>query len=177
MASREESKKRCAWAVGDPLLIEYHDHEWGRPLEQDEELFERLALEVFQAGLSWRLILHKRVALKKAFADFSIDKVAAFSEQDVAHLLENRDIIRNKLKIHATIENARRLQKIIAEHGSFANYLSQLRGDREYLFRELKQRFQFMGPKIAECFLQSIGKLDGAHDPGCSLAGETRRHK
>jgi DNA-3-methyladenine glycosylase I len=164
------SLKRCSWAVGDPRLIEYHDNEWGVPLEGDDELFERLTLEIFQAGLSWRLILQKREALREAFAEFSIERVASLGKRDVARLLKNKGIIRNRLKIESTIENARRLKGIIAEHGSFANYISRLNGDLDDMHKELKRRFRFMGPKIAECFLQSIGKLDGAHEPECSMA-------
>ena len=113
-------KKRCSWAVNDPLLIEYHDKEWGVPLETDDELFERMTLEIFQAGLSWRLILQKRNALRDAFADFSIERVASFTAKDVERLLKDKGIIRNRLKIESTIENARRLKKIVGEYGSFA---------------------------------------------------------
>lgn len=163
-------KKRCSWAVDDPLMIEYHDKEWGVPLENDDELFERLTLELFQAGLNWRLILHKREAFRKAFADFSIERVAAFSKKDISRLVKNKTIIRNRLKIESTVENARRLKKIIDEHGSFANYISSLMDTQEELTREFKKQFRFMGPKIVESFLLSIGKLDGAHEPGCWMA-------
>jgi DNA-3-methyladenine glycosylase I len=168
-------KRRCSWAVGDPLLIEYHDGEWGVPLERDDELFERLTLEIFQAGLSWRLILQKRAAFKKAFSGFSIDRVASFDEKDIARLLEDKAIIRNRLKIESTIENARRLRQIIDEHGSFAIYISGLTGDQGELCKEFKRRFRFMGPKIVESFLLSIGKLDGAHEPGCWMVGKPLR--
>lgn len=163
-------RKRCSWAVNDPLLIEYHDKEWGVPLERDDELFERLTLELFQAGLSWRLILQKRPAFRKAFANFSIQRVAAFTQKDVSRLLKNKAIIRNRLKIESTIENAKRLKTVIAEHGSFANYLSSLTGPPEEFYKEFKKRFRFMGPTIVESFLLSIGKLDGAHEPGCRMA-------
>jgi len=163
-------KKRCSWAGNDPLLIKYHDEEWGIPLEGDDDLFERLSLEIFQAGLNWRLILQKRPAFQKAFSNFSIKRVAAYGEKDVARLLEDKGIIRNRLKIESTIENARRLKKIISEHGSFGAYLENLTGGQDELYRELKKQFRFMGPMIAECFLQSIGRIDGAHEPGCSMA-------
>ncbi|RJP72461.1 MAG: DNA-3-methyladenine glycosylase I [Candidatus Abyssobacteria bacterium SURF_17] len=165
-------KKRCSWAVKDPLLIKYHDEEWGVPLSDDNELFERLSLEIFQAGLSWRIVLHKRAALRRAFADFSIERVAAFTGRDVLRLLRNEDIIRNRLKIAATIENAKRLKRLIAQHGSFAGYVSGLDGEPEAMYRELKKQFSFMGPKIAESFLLSIGKLDKVHEPGCWKAVE-----
>lgn len=168
-------RKRCLWAANDPLLIEYHDKEWGLPLERDDELFERLTLELFQAGLSWRLILQKRPAFRKAFANFSTERVASFTEKDVARLLNDKAIIRNRLKIESTIENAKRLKKIIAEHGSFANYLSSLTGPPEEFHKEFKKRFRFMGPTIVESFLLSIGKLDGAHEPGCWMARRTSK--
>lgn len=168
-------KRRCSWAVDDPLLIEYHDEEWGVPLEGDDELFERMTLEVFQAGLNWRLVLHKRAAFRKAFAGFSIDRVASFTEKDVARLLKDKGIIRNRLKIESTIENARRLRRIIAEHGSFANYISGLTGSHEELTKEFKKRFRFMGPEIVKCFFQGIGRIDGIHEPGCWKAQKPRR--
>ncbi len=167
-------KQRCSWAVNDPLLIEYHDTEWGEPLDNDNELFERLTLEVFQAGLSWRLILHKRAALNEAFSNFFIERVASFTERDIKRLLNDERIIRNRKKIEATIENARRLREIIKEHGSFAAYIDSLPRTRNEVFRELKKRFCFMGPKVAESFLQSIGKLDGVHEPGCYKMGIDR---
>ncbi len=173
----KNQETRCSWATDDPLLIEYHDTEWGVPLEDDDELFERLTLELFQAGLSWRLILQKRAALKKAFAGFSIDRVAAFTQKDVARLMGDKRIVRNKLKIESTIENARRLKAIIAKHASFAEYISQLTGTQEELAKEFKKQFRFMGPKIVESFLLSIGKLPGAHEPGCSVTASGGRSK
>lgn len=158
-------------------MIEYHDKEWGVPLESDDELFERLTLELFQAGLNWRLILHKRPAFRKAFSNFSIKRVASFTKKDVSRLLNDKAIIRNRLKIEATIENAKRIRKLIAEHGSFANYVSNLTGPPEDFHKEFKKRFRFMGPKIVESFLLSIGKLDGAHEPGCWKARKTSRRR
>ena len=168
-------RKRCTWAIDDVLLIEYHDEEWGVPLKGDDELFERLTLEIFQAGLNWRLILQKRAAFRKAFRTFSIDRVASFGARDVERLLNDKSIIRNRLKIESTIENAKIVQSIIGEHGSFARYISGLTGSRDDLFREFKKRFRFMGPTIAESFLLSIGKIEGAHEPGCWLARKANR--
>ena len=174
MANREI--RRCSWADSDPLLIAYHDDEWGVALESDDELFERMTLEVFQAGLSWLLILRKREALVEAFSGFSIERVAAYTEGDVERLLKNKGIIRNRLKIESTIENARRLGELVGEYGSFAAYIDGLGGALDELTREFKSRFRFMGPKIVESFMQSIGKLDGAHEPGCSMgAGRGRK--
>jgi DNA-3-methyladenine glycosylase I len=164
-------KKRCSWVKDDPLAIQYHDDEFGIPLKGDDELFERLSLEIFQAGLSWRLILHKREALRKAFADFSIAKVAKFTERDILRLLSDDRIIRNRLKIAATIQNAKRVQKIISEFGSFAAFIASLQCSQNEMQREMKKRFVFMGPKISESFLQSIGKLEGEHEPDCWMYG------
>lgn len=164
-------KKRCSWVKDDPLAIQYHDEEFGVPLEGDDELFERLSLEIFQAGLNWRLILRKREGLRKAFADFSIAKVAKFTERDVLRLLRDNRIIKNKLKIAATIENAKRVREIAAEFGSFAAFIATLHGSEADMQREMKKRFVFMGPKISESFLQSIGKLEGQHEPDCWMYG------
>ncbi len=161
------SKNRCSWVKDDPIAIAYHDEEYGFPIEDDDQLFERLSLEIFQAGLNWRLILHKREALRKAFANFSIPRVAAFDEATVLRLLNEGGIIRNKLKILATIENAKRVQQINSEYGSFSDFIAQLQGSQEQMYRELKKRFSFIGPKIAESFLQSIGKLPLEHEPSC----------
>jgi DNA-3-methyladenine glycosylase I len=103
----EDGLMRCPWAVAAPDYISYHDEEWGRPLRGDDALFERMCLEAFQSGLSWLTILRKRPAFRVAFAEFSIDRVAAFDEQDVQRLLADAGIVRNRLKVNATIANAR----------------------------------------------------------------------
>jgi len=163
-----EERHRCVWTGKDPLLQQYHDDEWGFPVEDDTVFFERLILEIFQAGLNWRLILYKREALRTAFAGFSIPQVASFGEKEIGRLLNDRAIVRNRRKIEATIENARIFSQIIREHGSFKNYLAQFDGgDEACLLREFKKRFRFMGPKIAASFLQSVGKIPAPHDPGC----------
>ncbi len=163
-----EDWKRCQWAEKDSLLQEYHDEEWGIQVEEDVAFFERLVLEMFQAGLSWRLVLHKRDALRRAFSGFSILKVAAFGAKDIDRLLSDKSIIRNRRKIEGAIENARIFSEIIETYGSFKNYLSQFNdSDEQALFKELKKRFRFMGPKIAESFLQSVGKISAPHEPGC----------
>jgi len=167
-------KKRCTWVTGDPLAIKYHDDEYGKPLDGDDELFERLSLEIFQAGLNWRMVLRKREALRKAFKNFSIGRVASFTEKDVVRLMEDKGIIRNKLKINATIENAKRLKKVVAEYGSFANYISTIDAGQKDVHKAFKRQFVFIGPKIVESFLQSIGKLPQIHEPDCWKA-RTRR--
>ena len=163
-----EDWKRCQWAEKNSLLQRYHDEEWGIPVEEDVAFFERLVLEMFQAGLSWRLVLQKREALRRAFSGFSISKVAAFGTKDIDRLLSDKGIIRNRRKIEGAIANARIFSEIIETHGSFKNYLSQFDdSDEQTLFKEFKKRFRFMGPKIAESFLQSVGKLPAPHEPGC----------
>jgi DNA-3-methyladenine glycosylase I len=167
------NRKRCSWVRDDPIAIRYHDEEYGRPIKNDDELFERLALEIFQAGLNWRMILHKQDAFRRAFSGFSIERVANFTQKDIERLMNDDGIVRNRMKIEATIENARRLKRLIEEHGSFASFIGGLGGKPDDMFREFKKRFRFMGPKIAESFLQSIGKIDTVHEPDCWKA---KRH-
>ena len=107
-------------------MTAYHDEEWGVPIEDDDSYLERMLLELFQAGLSWRTILHKRPAFRQAFCGFSVDQVAAFGPDDVARLLGDASIVRHRKKIEASIENARRFQQVRANHGSFHRYLAGL---------------------------------------------------
>ena len=160
-------KIRCDWATGDPLMEQYHDTEWGFPAKDDQELFKRLTMQIFQAGLSWKTILHRQKAFLKAFSKFDIVTVAKYNEKDVERLREDKSIIRNKLKIESTIENAKRIQNLQNEFGSFQNYLDQLPNDLETLQKELKKTFKFMGPEIARMFVMSIGKIEVPHDPKC----------
>lgn len=148
-------------------MTEYHDEEWGTPVEDDDSYLERMLLEVFQAGLSWRTILHKRPAFRAAFHRFSVDRVASFGSEDVLRLLGDAGIVRHRGKIEASIENARRFQEIQASHGSFHRYLSSLDDDPEAIRKELRRRFLFMGPKIADSFLESVGRVPAPHDPEC----------
>jgi DNA-3-methyladenine glycosylase I len=165
---------RCPWAEGDAAMEKYHDEEWGNPTEKDAAHFERLSLEVFQAGLSWRTILHKRAAFRRAFARFSPKKVAAFTGRDVRRLLGDAGIVRHRGKIEATIENARRFLEISKEHGGFAGYLASLPGDLPALRRIFRAEFRFMGPKIAESYFESVGKIPPTHDPRCWRAKKRR---
>src|SRR5690606_11966660 len=116
-------KKRCGWCLGDPLYISYHDHEWGVPVYDDGKLFEFLILETFQAGLSWITILRKRENFRKAFDDFDYKKIAMYDENKIDSLLHDAGIIRNKLKIRATVTNAQNFMKIQEENGSFSKYI------------------------------------------------------
>jgi DNA-3-methyladenine glycosylase I len=113
-----KARPRCAWAGDDPLMIAYHDREWGRPVHDDRVLFEFLVLEGAQAGLSWSTILRKRENYRRAFAGFDARKVARFGTADVARLMRDEGIVRNRLKIRSAIENARLLLAVAREHGS-----------------------------------------------------------
>lgn len=158
----------CDVAPGHPFHGPYHDREYGFPLRDDDALFERLSLEIMQAGLSWLTVLKKRDALRLAFDQFAIAKVAAYGDEEVAHLLANPGIIRNRLKIAAIIENAGRLQRIIAEYGSFAAWLdAQGALSKEDWVKLFRKSFKFMGGEIVGEFLMSIGRLSGAHRPDC----------
>ena len=127
--------KRCTWAEGDPLMEKYHDEEWGFPVRTTRKHFEQLTLEIFQAGLSWRTILHKRAEFRKEFLRFSPEKVALFTEKDIRRILGNPGVVRNRKKIEATIENAKRFLAIQKKHGSFNRYLASLPDDLPSLQR------------------------------------------
>lgn len=160
----------CDSAPGHPVHGPYHDHEYGFPLTGEAELFERLCLEIFQAGLSWLIVLKKRQALYAAFAGFDPDRVAAFGTEDVARLLADAAIIRNRRKIDAVIENARRVLALRASHGGLAAWLAAHHplGKAEWvvLFRKT---FVFMGGEVVGEFLMSIGILPGAHRDDCPV--------
>jgi DNA-3-methyladenine glycosylase I len=182
---------RCRWAGAegprpDALMVVYHDQEWGVPVSDDTELFERLALEGFQAGLSWSTILRKRDAFRAAFQGFDPATVARFDEADRERLLADAGIVRNRSKIDATIDNAARLLELAEEHGSFAVYLAARvpppvavplgtsladLPDRtpvsDALSADLRRRgFRFVGSTIVYAFMQSVGLVDD-HLPGC----------
>lgn len=164
-----------------PVHVAYHDHEYGFPLTSDAALFERLVLEINQAGLSWELILKKRPAFRAAYDNFDMDRVAAYGDADVVRLLADAAIIRNRLKIAAAIENARRIVALRAEFGSFAGWLDHhhpghLRCPRpkDAWVKLFKATFRFMGGEIVGEFLMSTGYLPGAHDEDCPV-GETIR--
>jgi DNA-3-methyladenine glycosylase I len=178
---------RCSWALGDPLLTEYHDDEWGQPVADDSHLFEMLTLEGFQAGLSWLTILRKRNAFRVAFADFKPVAVAAFDDADRARIMSDVGIVRNRAKIDATIGNAAAFLAVARREGSFAAFL----GERfppppkrlpaeatsgslpattpasDALSKELKKfGFRFVGSTIVYSFMQATGLVDD-HVPGC----------
>lgn len=160
----------CDIAPGHPFHGPYHDSEYGFPTRDEAALFERLALEINQAGLSWLTVLKKREAFRAAFAEFDVDRVAAFTEDDKARLLANAGIIRNRLKIDAVIENARRIQVLRAEYGSFAAWLDAHHPrPKEQWLKLFKQTFRFTGGEIVGEFLMSLGYLPGAHRPDCPI--------
>ncbi len=160
----------CDSAPGDPLHAYYHDHEYGFPVTDDCVLFERLALEINQAGLSWALMLKKRAGFRAAFNRFDPTVVANFGAVDRARLLADARIIRNRLKIDAVIENARRITILQAEHGSFCAWLAaQHPRNKEDWVKLFKKTFKFMGPEVVGEFLMSTGYLPGAHRPDCPV--------
>ena len=146
----------------------YHDLEYGFPLQDDNALFERLVLEINQAGLSWELILKRKPQFERAYDGFDIDTVAAYGEEDRVRLLSDAGVIRNRLKVNAAIENARRIQALRVEHGSFAGWLEAHHPrSKEEWTKLFKQTFVFTGGEIVNEFLMSTGYLPGAHVESC----------
>jgi len=181
---------RCAWVrVDEPLYVAYHDEEWGVPSHDDRYLFELLTLEGAQAGLSWLTILRKREGYRRAFVDFDIEAVARFAERDVARLLEDPGIVRNRSKVESAVENAQRVLELRDEHGSLDAYVwsfvdgepivGSWRTVREIpaetvesraLSKDLKRRgFRFVGPTVCYSFMQAAGLVDD-HTSDCFRA-------
>lgn len=174
---------RCRWCAAGAdwsPYIDYHDQEWGFPVDEDKRLFEKLCLEGFQSGLSWRTILAKREAFRKAFAGFDFKKVARFTEADVDRLLQDAGIVRHRGKIEAAINNAQRALEMVEQEGSLARYLwrfepadsPEVRGQTETaaskaLSKDLKKRgWKFVGPTTMHAFMQSMGMVND-HAEGC----------
>jgi len=160
----------CDIAPGHPFHGPYHDNEYGFPVGDDDRLFERLVLEINQAGLSWLTILKKREAFREAFDDFAIERVARYDTRRRAKLLANPGIIRNRLKVDAAVENAKRILALRKTHGSFAQWLAahHPREKNEWV-KLFKKTFVFTGGEITGSFLLSIGYLEGAHEPWCPV--------
>lgn len=160
----------CDYAPGDPLHGPYHDTEYGFPTTDESVLFERLILEIFQAGLSWGIILKKRDNFYAAFEGFDVDKVAAYGDKETQRLLSDAGIVRNKLKVAAAIENAKRIQALRDTDAGFANWIAanhpMLKEDWVKLF---KKTFKFTGGEITNEFLMSIGYLPGVHRETCPI--------
>jgi DNA-3-methyladenine glycosylase I len=164
---------RCFWADHEPLLS-YHDKEWGTPLHDDRRLFEFLVLEGAQAGLSWETILRKRPAYRRAFDRFVAARVARYGARDVARLMKDAAIVRNRAKIAAAITNAKAFLEIRDEIGSFDRYVWGFR-DPVALSKDLRRRgFRFVGPTIVESFMEATGILDH-HERGCFRRATSRR--
>ena len=171
---------RCDWAVGNAIMTDYHDHEWGVPLHDDRKLFKNFVLDGFQAGLSWLTILKKREAFQTAFDHFEIHAVASYDEIKINQLLDNAGIIRNRQKILAAINNAQKVEKIQEEFGSFDNYAwsfvdgIQIRNrwqsmdqipatspESDQMSRDMKKRgFAFAGSTICYAFMQAVGMVN-----------------
>ncbi len=168
----------CRIAPGHPIHGPYHDREYGFPVADDAALFERLVLEINQAGLSWLTILRKRPAFVAAYEGFDLDRVAGYGARDRARLLRDSGIVRNRLKIDAAVENARRLVAIRAEFGSFAAWLDHHHPRTRPAWVELFRRtFRFTGGEITGEFLLSTGYLPGAHVPSCPVFERIARRR
>jgi len=174
------SKKRCSWPTDSPLMIEYHDEEWGVPVHDDRKLFEALVLDGAQAGLSWETVLKKRENYRKAFDDFDPAKVSQYNDEDVKRLLGNPGIIRNRLKVASAITNAQRFLEVQKEFGSFDKYLWQFVGGKpiknrfksiqdlpaktkesDEMSKDLKKRgLKFVGPTICYALMQAVGMVN-----------------
>ena len=170
----------CDWPSGDPLMIRYHDEEWGVPLHDDRKIFEFMLLDAFQAGLSWRTVLHKRENFRRAFEGFDVAKIAAYGEGDYERLLADPGIIRNKAKIRGSILNARCFLEVQKEFGTFDRYIWQFTGGKticnrwtrlnelpasskesDAMSRDLRSRgFKFVGSTICYAFMQAAGMVN-----------------
>jgi DNA-3-methyladenine glycosylase I len=194
-----DGRPRCWWPEGQPLLTEYHDVEWGRPVADDRRLFEKLCLEGFQSGLSWLTILRKRPAFRRAFHDFDPALIAAFDDADVERLMADAGIVRNRAKILATITNARRYPELVAEFGSLAAYLwryepdpatrptdldyatltsASVSAESTALSKDLRRRgWAFVGPTTVYAAMEAMGIVDD-HLAGCFVRPvvEAERH-
>jgi len=181
-----DGKMRCFWCGDDPLYMDYHDHEWGKPVYDDVRLFEKICLEGFQAGLSWITILRKRDNFRAAFDGFDFNKVQHYGEKDVQALLENAGIIRHRGKIEATINNAARAIEVVEEFGSLSNYfwsfkpeyhqqpktkedVQSVSVESKSLSKDLKKRgWKFVGPTTCYAFMQAMGMVND-HIEGCDF--------
>ena len=179
-----DGKPRCQWCEAAPEFFDYHDKEWGFPVDDDHRLFEKLCLESFQSGLSWRTILNKRENFRKAFHQFNFDKVAKFTQYDVTRLLKNEGIVRHRGKIEATINNAKKAQELIKQEGSLAAFFWHYEPNNKNLAapqtistskesialsKELKKRgWKFLGPTTIFAFMQAMGLIND-HVKGCTI--------
>ena len=187
-------KKRCAWVGSDVLMTKYHDEEWGKPVHNNRKLFEFLILEGAQAGLSWSTVLKKRKNYRKAFDNFDYRKIAKYTQRDVKRLLNDAGIIRNRLKINATIINARQVLQVQKEFGSFNAYIWQFVDHKpvtntfkalkdlpastkisDAMSKDLKKRgFKFVGSTICYAFMQAVGMVND-HMTNCFCYREIKK--
>ncbi len=185
--------KRCEWVSDDPLYVAYHDEEWGVPVHDDRKLFEMLLLEGAQAGLSWITVLKRREGYRRAFDNFDAEKIAVYNEAKIATLLEDKGIIRNKLKVRGAVQNAQAFLRIQSEIESFSDYIWSFVGgstiqntwaslaevpaetnESRALSKDLKQRgFTFVGPTICYAFMQACGMVND-HTVDCFRHAELR---
>ena len=179
-----DGEPRCRWCAAAPAFLDYHDREWGFPVGDDQRLFEKLCLESFQSGLSWRTILEKRENFRAAFHQFDFHKVAAFGDADVARLLQDAGIVRHRGKIEAVINNAQRAVELVEREGSLAAYAWRYEPDPANLpppqsqttspesiamSRDLKKRgWKFVGPTTVYAFMQAMGLIND-HVEGCII--------
>jgi DNA-3-methyladenine glycosylase I len=160
----------CQTAPGHPLHGPYHDFEYGFPVADEAVLFERLVLEINQAGLSWELMLKKRQGFREAYDGFDVDRVAAYGEAERRRLLADSSIIRNRRKVEAAIANAQRIRELRTEYGSLAAWIDAHHPcEKQDWVKLFRNEFRFMGNEIVGEFLMSIGVLPGAHDPDCPI--------
>ena len=183
MMEWKDGKTRCKWAnPNNAAYLHYHDEEWGVPVHEDHKLFEMLILECFQAGLSWECILNKQEAFRKAFDEFDLEKVCEYGEEKIEELCKNKEIIRNRLKINAAVNNARIFREIQKEYGSFSKYLWHWTDEKviyendvvssplsDRVSKDLKKRgMKFVGSVIIYSYMQAVGVIY-SHEKGCFM--------
>jgi DNA-3-methyladenine glycosylase I len=185
-----DGKSRCRWSGSTPEFLGYHDAEWGFPVGDDHRLFEKLCLEGFQSGLSWRTILAKRENFRAAFHDFDIDRIARFTQRDLERLLKDEGIVRHRGKIEAVINNARRAQELVKREGSLAAFIWRYEPDAGQrarpqtastsaestaLSKDLKkQGWKFVGPTTVYAFMQAMGLIND-HVEDCVIRAKVER--
>ena len=188
--SGPDGKPRCRWCGAAPEFLDYHDREWGFPVGDDHRLFEKLSLESFQSGLSWRTILVKRENFRAAFRDFDFDRIARFTRRDVDRLLKDEGIVRHRGKIEAVINNARRAQQLVKQEGSLAAFIWRYEPDAAQLAKPQtastsaesvalskdlkKQGWKFVGPTTVYAFMQAMGLIND-HVEDCVIRAKVER--
>jgi len=185
-----DGESRCRWCGAAPEFIDYHDNEWGFPVDDDHRLFEKLSLEGFQSGLSWRTILSKRENFRCAFHDFDFDRIARFNQRDLNRLLKNEGIVRHRGKIEAVVNNSRRVRELVKREGSLAAFVWRYEPDLKQLAKPQtasssaesialskdlkKQGWKFVGPTTVYAFMQATGLIND-HVEGCVVRAKVDR--